>query len=552
MHRVARRAWQHYVHRRLDRRDLLRTLALLGVSAAALPIGTGPLSAQEDGLPFPADDPKAKEGGVLRIVMPVSEIGDPAHIDTGAAANQVRHTLEHLALIGPDNRVRPMLAQNWRASDDLTVWEIELRKRIRWHNGDELTADHVAWNVLRWLDPAQSAGGAAGLATFSAMLQDGDAGPRPLPGSVEVVDRYTIRLRLKRPVLSVMEDFYHPSTGICHPSLRPPFTADPVGTGPFTIARNRPGDACILKRVRDLPNGQPFAYWGGPIYLDEIHYYDSGNDDPIELYAAGDVDLVHAVAHEKLEAVRDLDAQIHAARTARTLACRMRVDQAPFNDERVREAVVRSVDNNALKSRVLPQGGDVGENHLVAPIHPGFASLGPPGRNIDRAIELLLEAGYPDGIDLTIDISAAAEEWERAVCKDVRTQMLETGLRLTVNTVPAGEFDSLKRTSAFAAEAWSHHPLGTTVLGLAFRSNAPLNHARYANPDFDEALAIAETSLSLRDRRRAMERAEAQLQRDHVMIQPLYWPVYMAASARIQGVSAHPTEAHQFHKTWLG
>ncbi|MEM1049471.1 MAG: ABC transporter substrate-binding protein [Pseudomonadota bacterium] len=540
------------MHRRLDRRELLRTLALLGVSAAALPGMTGSLSAQEDGLPFPADDPKAKEGGVLRIVMPVREISDPATIDTVEAANQVRHTLEHLALIGPDNRVRPMLAQNWRASDDLTTWEIELRKRVRWHNGDELTADHVAWNVLRWLDPDQAAGGAAGLATFSAMLRDGDAGPRPIPGSVEVVDRYTIRLRLKRPVLSVMEDFYHPSTAICHPSFRPPFAADPVGTGPFTIARNRPGDACILKRVRDLPNGQQFAYWGGPVYLDEIHYYDSGADDPIELYAAGDVDLVYAVAHTQLEAVRELDAQIHSSRTARTLACRMRVDQAPFDDVRVREAIVRSVDNTALKSRLLPQGGDVGENHLVAPIHPAFSALGPPRRNIDRAIELLLEAGYPDGIDLTVDISSAAEGWERKVCEDMRTQMLETGLRLTINTVPADAFESVKKSSAFAAEAWSHHPLGTTVLGLAFRSNAPMNHARYANPEFDEAVSEAQSSLRLRDRRRAMERAAKELQRDYVMIQPLYWPVYMAASGRIQSVSAHPTGAHQFHKTWLG
>ncbi len=83
MHRLARRAWHDYVHRRLDRRDLLRTLALLGVSASTLPGMIGTLSAQEDGLPFPADDPKAKEGGVLRIVMPVRDIADPAHIDSG-------------------------------------------------------------------------------------------------------------------------------------------------------------------------------------------------------------------------------------------------------------------------------------------------------------------------------------------------------------------------------------------------------------------------------------------------------------------------------------
>ena len=187
---------------RMDRREFVRLAALLGTSAAAAYalVGLPAPAFAASVMPFPADDPKAKSGGILKIAMQVQKMEDPATFAWVAMSNQSRHTLEYLSITGPDNVTRPMLAESWSAGEDLKTWTFNLRKGVMWHNGEELTADHIAWNIQRWLDP-KTASSNVGLSTFSALLEETpekDAKGKPIKrmskGAVEVVDKYTIRL----------------------------------------------------------------------------------------------------------------------------------------------------------------------------------------------------------------------------------------------------------------------------------------------------------------------------------------------------------------------
>src|SRR6266849_6440216 len=139
---------------RMDRREFVRVAALLGTSAAAAYALAGlPAPAIAAGaLPFGADDPKAKPGGILKFAMQVQKMEDPANYSWVEMSNQTRHTLEYMAMTGPDNITRPMLAESWTATEDLKSWTFSLRKGVMWHNGEELTAEHIAWNMNRWLD----------------------------------------------------------------------------------------------------------------------------------------------------------------------------------------------------------------------------------------------------------------------------------------------------------------------------------------------------------------------------------------------------------------
>ncbi len=397
-HPKAREAFGLLREDRMSRREFVRIAALLGASAASAYALAGlpdAATADEHGLPFAEPDAEAKPGGILRIAMQVMPMDDPATFTWVQASNQARHTLENLTVTGPDNITRPMLAERWEAADDLRSWTFTLRENVLWHNGEPLTAEHVKWNLERWCDPKLGSANIS-LSTFAAMIEDVESGAKdasgnPLtvkrlsPGAIEVVDARTIRLNLRKPVLSVPEDLYNFPTAILHPSFKGPVGPDTLGTGAYRIASYELTSHCTLERVKTLPDGRPFEYWGGPVMLDEIRYIHFDAEFQLIAFAAGQVDMVHELGFDQLDYARSLDGSLLSAPTAQTLCCRFQIDVPPFDDARVRQALVLAVDNKPVKEAVFPVDGSVGQNHHVAPIHPEYFELPVLERDLEQA-----------------------------------------------------------------------------------------------------------------------------------------------------------------------
>jgi len=463
---------------RMDRREFIRAATLLGTSAAAAYAMAGlpspsfaASSAGAATLPFGPDNPKAKSGGILKIAMEVQKMEDPATYSWVQMSNQTRHTVEYLSMTGPDNITRPMLAESWKPTEDLKSWTFNLRKGVLWHNGEEFTADHVAWNIKRWLDP-KTASSNIGLSFASAMVEDSDekdAKGKPLKrmikGALEVVDKYTLRLNLSKSVLSVPEDLYNYPTAIVHPSFKAPLSDNMIGTGPFALAELKVGDRCILKRVKKTSDGKDFNYWGGNVYVDEIHYYNFDAENQLSAFASGDVDSLYAFGVEQMDMAKSLPGNIHVARTAQTICCRMQVTAKPFTDKRVRQAIIKAVDNSAVKQLVYAEGGDVGENHHVAPIHPDYLVLPPLKRDVAASKQLLKDAGLANGVEVTIDIGNTDGPWHQTVCEAMRDQMKEAGITLKINVMPAAKYWEIWDKTPFGCTAWTHRPLGTIAAG---------------------------------------------------------------------------------------
>lgn len=523
--------------RRVDRREFLRTATLLGLSASAA-YGIVGRVLGESAIPRARAQGTPKQGGIFRVGMEVQKMEDPATYSWTQMSNQTRHVAEYLAITGPDNVTRPMLAESWEASDDLKTWTFHLRQGVYWHNGDEFVADHVVWNFERWVDPAVASSN-SGLSTFASME------------GVEAVDKHTVRLHLNKPVLSAPEDCYNYPTAILHPSFEPPFSDNPIGTGPYTLSELVVGERCILKRITETTNGQPFKYWGGDVYLDEIHYYHFDADNQLTAFASGEVDSIYQFGIEQYEFAQAIPGQIVSARTAQTVCCRFHVQEEPFNNKKLREAIVKATDNSAYKDFVFQGQGDIGENHHVAPVHPEYFQLPPLQRDVEAARALLAEAGYPDGIDLTLDVGNTDGPWHQTLAELWRDQLKDAGINLNINVMPASRYWEIWTQTPFGITAWTHRPLGTMALSLAYRTGVPWNESQYSNPEFEAALDDAEATLDVEERRAKMEKVEKILQDDAVMVQPVWRPVFTMITDQVKDYPAHPTQYHQFNKVWL-
>ena len=309
---------------RLERREFLRISTLLGLSATA--------AYALAGIPEPVAPAEAATGGTITFSMRVAKIEDPATFSWVYDSNVVRQVCDYLTRTGADNVTRPWLLESWKASDDLKTWTLILNKGIKWSNGDELTSDHVVWNVSRWLDEKT---GSSILGLFSSFLMvEYDTGKKDAAGkavmgtklwsdnAIHKVDDYTVQLNGKQAMLAVPESLFHYPALILHPKDNGVFGIGSIGTGPFTLAEFELGKKAVLKRRADYTGPHPAK-------LDQVIFVDLG-DDPAAVVAAmasGQVDGMYEASTTQYAALQKIPGvAIHKVTTAQTAVARMQQD----------------------------------------------------------------------------------------------------------------------------------------------------------------------------------------------------------------------------------
>ena len=531
-----------------SRREFLRTVTLLGVSATA--------AYSMAGLPnfVPSAHAAQKKGGVLKFGMQVQEMADPATYSWTQKSIVARHIIEYLVETGPDNITRPYLAERWEASDDLKTWTFHLRKGVKWSNGDDFNADDVVFNFTRWLDPKT---GSSNLGLFNAMLEEtgkkdakGNPVKRMTKNAVQKVDSHTVRLNLNSPVLSIPENLYNYPTGIVHRNFEKEggdLSKNPVGTGPYTLTEFKVGELAVLKKRKE-------PYWGGEVFLDEVRFIDLGEDAGAYLaaIASKQVDGIYGLDLTTLEAAKNIPGiKVVSIPSTQTGVIRMKVNKKPFTDVRVRKAVQKTCDARRQLD-IAHQGlGIVAEHHHVATIHPEYFALPPFKQDIEGAKKLLAEAGYPNGIEMTCNVGNTEGVWEQDSVAVLKEDAAKAGINIKMNVMPQAQYWDVWTKAPLSLTSWTHRPLAVMVLGLAYRTGVPWNESSYANPEFDAALTEAESTLDVEHRRVKMEKVEKILQGDAVMVQPFFRSVFTAVRDNVVGFEMHPTRYYRFHKVSL-
>ena len=539
-----------------SRREFLRTITLLGVSATAAYSMAGSILGK-DVLPDIVSSAMAATqnmGGVLKFGMVVQEMADPATYSWTQKSIVARHIIEYLVETGSDNITRPNLATSWEASDDLKTWTFHLRKGVKWSNGDDFGADDVVFNFTRWLDPKT---GSSNLGLFGSMMEEtgekdakGNPIKRMIKNAVQKVDKHTVKLNLKSPVLSIPENLYNYPTGIVHRDFEKEggdFSKNPVGTGPYELTQFRVGEIAVLKK-RKAP------YWGGEVFLDEIRFVDLGEDPGAYLaaIASSQVDGLYELDLTTLEAAKNIPGiKVISIPTTQTGVIRMKVTEKPFTDIRIRKAVQKCCNAQRMLDIAHRGLGIVGEHHHVASIHPEYFALPAFKQDIKGAKKLLAEAGYPNGIELTCNVGNTDGVWEQDAVAVLKEDAAKAGITINMNVMPSAQYWDVWTKAPLSLTSWTHRPLAVMVLGLAYRTGVPWNESSYANPEFDAALDDAESTLDVEKRRAKMEKVEKILQDDAVLVQPFFRSVFTAVRDNVVGLKNHPTRYYRFHKVSL-
>ena len=521
----------------LSRREFLRNTTLLGMAAASALSLVGMVS------PVKVMAAQPKRGGTWKCAMGIKRIDHPARLSWTEGANIVSQLSEYLTLTGPDNITVPYLLEKWSASEDLKTWDLFLRKGIQFNNGDPLTTDDVMFTMQQWLTK-EVGSSMFGLLSYWGGFQN-----------VEKVNDHHIRLHLEKPNIGVPEHLFHYPGFILHRDFEGDIIKKPVGTGPFLLKEFRDGERAVFTARKD--------YWkkgadGNPLpYLDEIIYLDMAKDAAVAALSAGQVDSVFKPRPADILAAKGLPhIASYGVDSASTYVIGMRVDQAPWDDNRVRTALKLCQDREKILRLATMGEGMLAIDAHVAPVHPEWCPKPIPNADPEKAKAILTEYAKEKGFKLPLKVTLATKNdaHEPEIAMALKQMAAPAGFDINLDITEPSKYWSRWTEVPFGVTSWSHRPLGVMVLPLAYTKDAigAWNETRWHDDEFDVALAKAERILDPKERSKVMCEIEDIMQERGPAAIPLYLKLFVLCDKKFKNVYSHPSYYQTFtHEMWL-
>lgn len=512
-------------------------LAACGAAPAA---GTGTVSIGSVN-PYggdPATEGTPERGGVLRMGMDRAVVSfDPAVQNTNPAMFAVYDSLLRLR---PDGTVEPHLARSMDSPDGGTTWRIGLRPDVLFSDGNLLDADAVLVNLQRHRDRPASAGH-----TYAQRI-----------ASMRAADPLTVEIVLDRPIASFPVVFAYSTTYgslgvIASPTALARYGDDigshPVGAGPFVLTEWVRDAGLRLER-------NPHYWQEGLPHLDALEFRPL--PDTETRYASihnGDVDLIFGAYDEELSrALQDPALTVYYGLANGGELAHFNFRRPPFDDRRMREAVIRAIDFDALGA-VQYGGNRVPATSIftdASPYHDPRSTQAWPGHDREAA-RRLVEDYRASGGDPDFQFKTVAT-W-LSMAEFVQAQMAEVGIGVDIEVhdlaqyasqvVQSGDFDLATNLVTFETP----YPF----VGRFTHSQAVGNFGHYANPEVDVLIDRASSTVDAAGQVAAYQGVERITNEDLAFLWLSRGFLSTITRTEVKGVSRYLDRAQFYDRLWL-
>ena len=510
-------------------------------TAASSVVGSAPTAVVAT--PAQAAGGTVKKGGTLKAGLD----GDILTFDpltSGAYADrEVYYNIyDTLVAFDPNLKIIPALAEKWETPDPKT-YIFHIRQGVKFHDGTDLNADAVKFNIDRYLTDKTSRRKAE-IDTIT---------------SVDVMDPYTVKFNLKAAFAPLLATLADRAGMILSPkviqALGPDaLAAKPIGagSGPFKFVEAVKDDHIGLERNAN--------YWKKDASGNQLPYLDKLTYRPIldatVLLAnlkTGDLDASYSIAAKDVAGVKSgSELMLKDVAGLGFNAISFNVMKEPFTKKELRQAVAEVLDRDQINKTVY-----FGVNQIAqGPIPPSSwaydANYKPYGANIAKAKEYLKAAGMPDGFTFEMKISSGSPTTTQ-LSQLIKDQMAKAGITMNIvqqeRTKTSTDQDSGNfQTLLFG---WSGRPDPDGNLYNIFHSGGGLNYGKYSLPQVDDVLEKARATSDQAQRKDLYQQAQKLLVDDGAMAFYAFLPAYLVMQPKVQGMQLYPDFMMRFEGAWL-
>jgi peptide/nickel transport system substrate-binding protein len=454
---------------------------------------------------------------------------------------------DNLVVSSKNNEPYPGLAASWDVSKDAKEWTFRLRKGVKFHNGREMTAEDIKFNMDRAFDPKT----ASPIRSRFIIVE-----------SVKVIDRYTVKFILKKPAGGFLALFFGGAAQqtpiIARECVKEDGTVThPIGTGPFEFVEWKPNDHIRLKKS--------IHYWGkGLPYLDEL-ILKPVPEETVRLTAlrTGDLDVAFPLPIDevaKLMKKPQKDFYFLQDATAGVYFIHFNVSKPPFNDVRVRQAIAYGINKKEMAEGIFQGYGEV-LNQGFPKRSPWYCDVPSIVRDVGKAKALLKEAGYPDGLEVALTTSNTYP-YQLIMGEIAQEQLKEIGMKikLDLNDWPTTIKKMIGGDFHFGIIHWgpivADPDLLYTTAFTPKNAYSWLTGNAYNNPPLTELLEQASATLDFNKRKELYTKAVKIIIDDAPWIFTVEGPGPFGARSHVKGLESHPNGLFAyggggFQYTWL-
>lgn len=452
--------------------------------------------------------------------------------------------------------VVPSLAEKWEVAQDGLTYTFSLRKGVKFHDGTDFNAEAVKWNFERWMDKNHPMHNAEGYEYYNDMFGGYKGDENHVIKSVDVVDEHTVKFTLNRTLAPFIQNLGMSCFAIASPKAveaagAEGFNEKPVGTGPFKFVEWKRNDTITLEKNPD--------YWNaGYPKLDKL-VFKSIPENTARLTALinGEIDLMDGLNPDDAETVKgNSELQLILRPSMNIGFVGFNVEKKPLDNPKVREALAYAVNKPDIIEAFFAGLGQPAVNPMPPSLWGHNNNLKDREFNLDKAKQLLAEAGYPNGFKIQFWAMPVPRPYMPdgvKIAEAIQQDFKKIGVEAEIVTMEWATY--LDKTKAGEQEIFM---LGWTgdngdpdnfLATLLDKNNiGGNNRTRWANEEAHELLMKAQSATTQAEREQLYLKVQELIFQDVPMVPLAHSTPALAAKANVINYKPHPKGSESLEK----